>query len=101
MQAARALALRWMGSLALPPIKAVALDLDGTLHHGVLGEDGVAGVRVSAARDSLQDGLFPPRERGALLAVVSRNDPADVLDLFRTRTDYQLRAELLSAIEAS
>lgn len=101
LHAARALACLWLPACLLPPVKAVALDLDNTLHVGVLGEDGVAGVELTAAHCVLQENLKALRQRGVFLALVSRNAPADVEALFADRADYPLRREDFSAFEVS
>ena len=98
---ARELACRWLPGAVLPPIKALALDLDHTLHAGVLGEDGVDGVQLTPAHASLQRMLRGLRERGVFLALVSRNEPADVHALFEQRSDYPLRWDDFAVTEVS
>ena len=82
-------------------VKAVVCDLDHTLYDGVLGEEGAAGVVLAPARRKLQERLRALRERGMLLAVLSRNTAEDVAALFATRTDFPLRAEDFAVIDAS
>ena len=55
--------------------KALALDLDGTLWDGVVGEDGVAGIRP---RREFQLALKRLAERGVILTALSKNNAADV-----------------------
>lgn len=98
---ARRLACHWLAAAGLPPIKAVALDLDHTLHAGVLGEDGAHGVQLSTAHAALQQQARALRERGVFLALVSRNEAADVQALFAQRTDYPLRWDDFSVTEVS
>jgi FkbH-like protein len=75
--------------------KCIALDCDGTLWGGVVGEDGPQGVAVgddfpgSAYRD-FQRLLVSWRRRGVLLALLSRNDAADVWSVFDARPDMPL-----------
>lgn len=88
---ARELACRWLPAALLPPVKAVVLDLDHTLHAGVLGEDGPHGVALTPAHASLQRLLKGLRGEGVFLALVSRNEAADVQALFDARADYPLR----------
>ena len=59
----------------LSPKKAVALDLDGTLWDGVVGEDGVAALRPK--RDFLAE-LKALKNRGVLLTILSKNNEPDV-----------------------
>lgn len=96
---ARRLACHWLPGAALPPVKAVAFDLDHTLHAGVLGEDGIEGVQLTPAHAALQRKALALRERGVFLALVSRNEPVDVTALFERRADYPLRLAHFSAVE--
>lgn len=63
--------------------KLVVCDLDNTLWGGVIGEDGLTGIRVGPespigeAHMRLQEYLLELRQRGVLLAVCSKNNPAD------------------------
>ncbi|MET0555694.1 MAG: HAD-IIIC family phosphatase [Vicinamibacteria bacterium] len=82
--------------------KCIALDCDGTLWGGIVGEDGPEGVDVgddfpgSAYRD-FQRLLVSWRRRGVLLALLSRNDEADVWSVFDARPDMPLRRSDLAA----
>jgi len=98
---ARELACHWLPGTLLPPVKAVALDLDHTLHSGVLGEDGIQGVRLTPGHADLQRYIKTLQQRGIFIALVSRNEPSDVEALFRQRLDYPLRWQDFSAIEVS
>lgn len=94
---ARDLGMRWLPAVLGPAVKAVVVDLDGTLYDGVLGEDGPAALVVGERHRELQEHLLALRDQGVLLGVVSRNDPADVEELFGERTDLPLRWSDLSA----
>lgn len=72
---------------ALSPKKVVALDLDGTLWDGVVGEDGVETLRP---RTVLLNELKELKARGVLLTILSKNNPADV----RVAFDAELLAPL-------
>jgi FkbH-like protein len=85
---ARLLGSRWLPALLEPRLKAVVVDLDNTLYEGVLGEDGIDGVCLTAAHAELQHELLSLSESGVFLAAVSRNEPADVHSLFRRRDDF-------------
>ena len=98
---ARKLACHWLPAALLPPMKAVVLDLDNTLHSGVLGEDGIEGVQLTPAHAELQRHIKSLQQRGIFIALVSRNERADVEALFAQRWDYPLRWEDFSAIEVS
>ena len=67
--------------------KCVVLDLDNTLWGGIVGEDGVDGIRLDTiypgnAYKAFQQALRALNERGVLLAVASKNNPADVDEVF-------------------
>ena len=68
------LGLRELAKLFTPK-KVLAVDLDGTLWQGVIGEDGVAGVRPNA---ELQQKLAALKAHGVLLAILSKNNRNDV-----------------------
>ena len=97
---AKHMACRWLPAMLTPRIKAVVVDLDQTIYSGVLGEDGVS-VTLTPAHASLQALLLKLKESGMFLAVVSKNEPADVDMLFAKRPDFPLRLEDFSANEIS
>jgi FkbH-like protein len=90
MAAARQLGLGHLPAVAGRLIKGIAVDLDGTLIDGVLGEDGVSGVKVTEQHRSLHRSLTRARSAGVLLALVSRNVQDDVEALFRDRPDLDI-----------
>lgn len=98
---ARVMACHWLPGVLVPPIKAIALDLDHTLHSGVLGEDGIDGVVLTPEHVELQKYVKSLQERGIFIALVSRNERADVEALFAKRSDYPLKWDDFSAIEVS
>ena len=101
LMVARALACRWLPACALPPIKAIALDLDGTLFAGILDEDGVDGIRLTAGHRVLQERLAELRAGGIYLALVSRNVDTEVEALFAARPDFPLRLSDFSSTRIS
>jgi FkbH-like protein len=98
---ARELACHWLPASVFPPIKALVLDLDNTLHAGVLGEDGIQGVKLTEAHKALQSFIKRLRQRGVFIALLSRNERLDVESLFQCRDDYPLRWEDFSVTEIS
>jgi len=101
LELARGFACRWLPAAILPPRKAIAVDLDGTLYRGVLGEDGPMGVALTPAHRDLQQTLARHRSEGILLALVSRNDMSDVEELFALRKDFPLGLDDFSAVDVS
>ncbi|MFN3786445.1 MAG: HAD-IIIC family phosphatase, partial [Thiothrix sp.] len=98
---ARKLACHWFPAALSPPIKALALDLDNTLHKGVLGEDGVHGVELTPQHQALQSAIKALQQQGIFLALVSRNEREDVERLFAERHDYPLKWDDFTVIEVS
>jgi FkbH-like protein len=86
--------------------KCLVLDLDNTLWGGVIGDDGVQGIRIgketpeAEAHTELQRHAKALRERGVLLAVCSKNDRENALAGLR-HPDSILREEDFAVIEAN
>ena len=97
---ARELACSWAVEGSVPPRKLVAVDLDNTLHRGVLGEIGME-VVVDEQALALQRELVRAKEAGFMLAILSKNDERDVLKLLDEHPDYLLRAADFVSIEAN
>jgi FkbH-like protein len=68
--------------------KCVVLDCDQTLWGGVLGEEGIQGILLDptsypgCAYHQFQQALLRLTERGVLLALCSKNEEADVWEVF-------------------
>jgi FkbH-like protein len=101
LMTARQLGLGWLPAILEPGVKALAIDFDGTLYTGVLGEDGPGGLTVTAAHLELQRQLLVLRDLGIFLAGVTRNHPADIDRLFAERPDLALKREHFSSLVAS
>jgi FkbH-like protein len=93
------LARRWMGlTLAMlgKTARVVVLDLDNTLWGGVLGEDGLSGIRIGGdypgnAYTTFQRALKTLPGRGIGLAVCSRNDRDLALQALETHSAMLIR----------
>jgi FkbH-like protein len=83
--------------------KCVVLDLDNTLWGGVIGEDGVDGIKLGGndapgnAFYDFQLALSGLRRRGVLLALCSRNNPEDVWPALDTHPHMVLRRDHFAA----
>jgi len=82
--------LRALLALFRAPRKVLCTDLDNTLWGGVLGEDGPDGIATGSAFPGncyfeYQKYLKRLSSRGILLAVVSKNNEADVREAFQLR----------------
>jgi FkbH-like protein len=85
--------------------KCLVLDLDNTLWGGVVGEDGAAGVKIgrgdpeAEAFLDFQHRVKALQAQGVLLAVCSKNNPADVKEVFDTRPELPLKLADFAAQE--
>ena len=61
-------------------IKVVVVDADGVLWDGIVGDDGLAGIRITERHKALQRKLLQIKEHGALLAINSKNGEGDLLN---------------------
>ena len=85
--------------------KCVVLDLDNTIWGGVVGEDGLAGIRIGEGVDgeayaAFQDYLLALKRKGVLLAVCSKNNERDAREPFERHPDMRLRLDDLAAFVA-
>ena len=86
--------------------KCLALDLDGVLWGGVIGEDGLAGIELGGgpageAFVAFQRYLQALMRTGALLAVCSKNNPEDALLPFRQHPEMVLREQDIAVFLAN
>ena len=77
---------RW--AMSAREAKVLALDADNTLWKGIISEDGPGAVLPNV---ELQEGVLALRSSGALLALLSKNDMADVQETL-ARADMPLSA---------
>lgn len=87
--------------------KCLVLDLDNTLWGGVVGDDGVDGIRidpsdpVGEAYVHFQKYLLALKERGVLLAVCSKNDEAIARSPFQAKPEMPLKISDFAAFQAN
>lgn len=87
--------------------KCAAVDADGTLWGGIVGEDGVDGIRIGrtfpgSAYYDFQQALLALRDRGVLLALCSKNEPDAVAEAFSARAaDMPLRMDHFASIRVN
>ena len=82
-------------------LKCIALDLDNVLWGGVIGDDGLEGIRLGHLGEGeafvqFQIWLKDLRRRGIILGVCSKNDPERAHEPFRAHADMVLREEDIS-----
>jgi FkbH-like protein len=95
--------MRFLHPLSGKVAKAVAVDMDNTLWGGVVGEDGFHGIQVGgeypgAAFRDVQRALLDLRQRGILLALCSKNNLADAMEVLEKHPGMLLRAEHFAAM---
>ena len=83
--------IRSLSTLFRAPRKVLCTDLDNTLWGGVLGEEGPEGIATGSAFPGncyleYQKYLKQLSSRGILLAIVSKNNDADVQEAFQIRS---------------
>ncbi len=86
--------------------KCLVLDLDNTLWGGVIGDDGLAGIRLGAGADgeafvAFQRYVKALQDRGIILAACSKNDPETAASVFRDHPDSVLRLEDFAVFTAN
>ena len=89
--------------LALQRKKCLVLDLDNTLWGGVLGEDGIDGIKLGGdypgkAFSLWQQSLLQLSQVGVMLAVCSKNNEADVQEAWDKNPNMVLKREHFSAL---
>ncbi len=84
------------------PAKVIAVDADGVLWGNVLGEEGIRGIILGGSPEGkafqdFQDHLLRLKKQGCLLAVVSRNELADVQEVFDQHPGMRLKRDDIAA----
>jgi FkbH-like protein len=88
--------------LKRPQAKVIALDADNTLWGGIIGEDGMEGIALgpdypgNCYRD-FQRRLLDLQQRGFVLALCSKNNPADVDQVLEAHPHQLIKAQHLAA----
>lgn len=89
---------RKLESIALRRKKCLVLDLDNTLWGGVLGEDGISGIKIGGdypgkAFQFFQESLLQLSKSGVILAICSKNNEADVMEVWEKNPFIVLKKE--------
>jgi FkbH-like protein len=77
--------MRFLHPLTGKLAKVLVTDLDNTMWGGVIGEDGMEGIQLSAeypgaAYQAVQQAMLDFYQRGILLAISSKNNPSDAME---------------------
>lgn len=83
--------------------KCIVVDLDNTLWGGIVGEDGPEGIQLGPTSPGIeyvdfQQALLALTKRGILLAINSKNNPDDALEIIRRHEYMQLREHMFGAV---
>ena len=94
---------RFLVPLAGRTAKALVVDLDNTLWGGIIGEDGMPGIKVGAeypgaAFQALQRALLDLSRRGILLAVCSKNNLDDAMEALDQHPGMLVRSQHFAAM---
>ncbi|MBW4479485.1 MAG: HAD-IIIC family phosphatase [Tolypothrix brevis GSE-NOS-MK-07-07A] len=86
----------------LPAKKVLALDCDGILWGGIVGEDGIDGIALSDDHPGrsfrlFQEMLLDLKKRGILLVLASKNEEADVWNVFDSHPEMVLQRSDIAA----
>jgi FkbH-like protein len=87
--------------------KCLVLDLDNTLWGGVIGDDGLHGIKLGQGQpegeafEQFQSYVKALKLRGVLLAVASKNEPENALAPFREHRDMILKESDIASFVAS
>ena len=95
--------MRFIVPLSGRSAKVLVVDLDNTLWGGVIGEDGMAGIRVGpeypgAAYQALHRALLDLSRKGILLAVCSKNNLDDAMEALEKHPGMLVRPKHFAAM---
>lgn len=95
--------LRFIHPLTGRVCKVLVTDLDNTLWGGVIGEDGMAGIKIGAeypgaAHLALQQAMLDLHHRGILLTICSKNNSTDALEVLEKHPGMLLRPKHFAAM---
>jgi len=84
--------------------KCIVLDLDNTLWGGVIGEEGMEGVKLGPTPEGrpfmeFQQYLLSLFNRGVILAINSKNNPQDALEAIRKHPNMIIREDKFASIQ--
>ena len=96
--------IRSLRALERPQKKVCIVDLDNTLWGGILGEDGPDALQMTDSGSGLayrrfQRSLLELRRSGILLAICSKNNPEEALEILSSHPDCLLRPADFAHIE--
>jgi len=95
---------RMVNSVKNQSSKCLVFDLDNTIWSGVIGEDGMSGIQLGDSYPgnsfkNFQREILKLYDQGIFLAVASKNNIDDALEVFRNHSDCLIKEKHLSSIE--
>ena len=95
---------RYINAILVVPKKCLILDADNTIWGGIIGEDGIDGIKLGEdfpgnIYKSFHQFLLSLRKKGVLLALASKNNKKDVLEVFKKHDDCLLKEKHFSTLE--
>ncbi|XPV76155.1 MAG: HAD-IIIC family phosphatase [Desulfovibrio sp.] len=86
--------------------KCIVLDCDNTLWGGIIGEDRMDGIKISKDYPGshyyeFQQEILELYNRGIILALNSKNNEEDVLEVFNDHPDMQLRMDNIATYQVN
>ncbi len=95
--------LRFLTPLSGKTAKVLVADLDNTMWGGVIGEDGMTGIKLGpeypgAAYQNAQRAMLDLTRRGILLAICSKNNPEDAKEALEKHPGMILKPKDFSAV---
>ncbi|MEE9353932.1 MAG: HAD-IIIC family phosphatase, partial [Candidatus Thorarchaeota archaeon] len=95
--------MRYFGALKGITKRCIVLDLDNTLWGGIIGEDGIEGIKLGPTSPGLeyvefQRALLSLYNRGVILAINSKNNFNDAIKVLREHPHQILKEEHFAAL---
>ena len=95
---------KYIRSLKGKSKKCLVLDCDNVIWGGIIGEDGLSGIKLSKTYPGspyyeFQQEVMNLYNRGILIALCSKNNVEDVWEVFRTHPDMVLKEDHIAAAE--
>ena len=81
--------------------KCVILDCDNVLWQGLVAEDGINNIRITRALQEFQKFLMSLYYHGVVLAICSKNDKLDVINVFKNHSSMILKEEYISCFKVN
>jgi len=86
--------------------KCLVLDLDNTLWGGIVGEDGLANIKLGSDANGeafvdFQQYILGLQEKGVVLAVCSKNNEKDAKEPFEKHPEMQIKLEHIACFVAN